>query len=140
MVNMFQGMSKAVDSNAERAAFQATTPSITLDDATNRERLLGLKAISARNKVEAEAQKRWVGQYGNLDRYESPNKYLTPITTSTGDVTLLPKGQEIPEGYMKLDDLVNTFKKSGGKSSKAKSYEDMSEEELDAEIARRNQK
>lgn len=37
MVKMFAGMSKAVDSNAERRAFESTQPSITLDDTTNRE-------------------------------------------------------------------------------------------------------
>lgn len=36
MVKMFAGMSKAVDSNAERRAFEATQPNISLDDKTNK--------------------------------------------------------------------------------------------------------
>jgi len=34
---MFQGMSKAVDSDAERRAFEAAQPSITNDDSTNKQ-------------------------------------------------------------------------------------------------------
>jgi hypothetical protein len=37
MVKMFAGMSKAVDSNAERRAFEATQPSVALDDETNKQ-------------------------------------------------------------------------------------------------------
>lgn len=39
MVKMFAGMSKAVDSEAERRAFESTQPNIKLDDATNRKLL-----------------------------------------------------------------------------------------------------
>lgn len=35
MVKIFAGLSKAIDSDAERKAFESTQPSITLDDATN---------------------------------------------------------------------------------------------------------
>ncbi len=49
MVKMFAGMSKAVDTNAERRAFEATQPSLSLDDKTNMklvdERIASAKAM-----------------------------------------------------------------------------------------------
>lgn len=54
MVKMFSGMSKAVDSEGERKAFESTQPSIELDDPTNRsiiaERLAAAKRLLEKTK------------------------------------------------------------------------------------------
>lgn len=67
MVKMFSGMSKAVDTNAERAAFEATQPSLSNDDNVN-------KMILDRQLKAAESllrkQKEAIGRYdkqGNFD-------------------------------------------------------------------------
>lgn len=120
MTTMFQGMSKAVDSNAERRAFEATVPSITKDDQTNRERLYGLKAAALRVKAEAAAQQAWLDS-GNPDMggYRSPNERLSTVVNASGEMELVPKGN-LPEGYMKLDDFI---KKGGGAPAESeKSY------------------
>lgn len=51
MVKMFAGMSKAVDSDAERRAFEAAQPSITNDDKVNEE-LFRAKIEAARSLLE----------------------------------------------------------------------------------------
>ena len=52
LIKSFQGMSKAVDSDAERRAFESTQPSITQDDKTNMmlldQRINALKSLKAK--------------------------------------------------------------------------------------------
>lgn len=52
LVKTFSGMSKAVDTDAERAYFQSTQPSLKNDDTVNKEILKGMKdrAVSMLNK------------------------------------------------------------------------------------------
>jgi hypothetical protein len=107
LVTMFQGLSKTVDSNAERAAFNAVVPNIAKDDRTNRERLYGLKAAGLRAKTEAEAQQAWVDTYNNMDGYISPNNKLTTVVSPTGEMELIPKGST-KRGYVPLDDFIKS--------------------------------
>ena len=51
MIKMFQGMSRAVDSDSERRAFESTQPSITLDDKTNMQ-ILGEKIKAAESLLQ----------------------------------------------------------------------------------------
>jgi hypothetical protein len=109
MVKTFAGMSKAVDSDAERRAFEKTVPSITNDDETNLQILLGAKSINLRNKIEAEAQRKYVEENGKLDSgYKSPLE-TTPLTTvvnpKTGEMTLVPRKDKQKYNKMGLLDL-----------------------------------
>jgi hypothetical protein len=113
MVSMFAGMSKAVDSDAERRAFESTIPSITQDDAINYERLLGTKAIIQRNKLEINAQRDFVNKNGNLNGYESPNSHVSSVVDESGNIVLIPRGQAIPNGLMPVDKYVSI--KTGSK-------------------------
>lgn len=120
LVNSFSGMSKAVDSNTERAAFQATQPDITNDDNVNAEVLLGAKSMALKTKAETEAQRRHV-QAGNKDltNYESPiiGKVST-VVDKNGKMHLIPIGQ-IEEakknGYFDLDTYAKQFILKKGK-------------------------
>lgn len=113
MVNMFQGMSKAIDSNTERAAFNATQPSITNDDPINAEILLGGKAILLKTKAEAAAQKEWLDTHPNLDDYQSPViGKVTSVVDKDGNVMLVPKQSEadyIKNGFYTIDDYAQKF-------------------------------
>jgi hypothetical protein len=78
MVKMFQGMSKAVDSDAERRAFEATQPSITLDDPTNKE-LLSKKLEAAKSLLaKTKAAKNQFDKTGDFVQQESPSSMLSP--------------------------------------------------------------
>jgi len=67
MVKMFSGMSKAVDSNAERAKFESTQPSLTLDDDVNRDLFkTKIEAAESLLKKTREAKKKY-DKYGTFD-------------------------------------------------------------------------
>jgi len=77
MASLFKGMSKAVDSDAERAAFEKAQPSITNDDDTNRKILedrikaaedLLIKQKSTFNSIDKE---------GNIKEVKSAPKKIT---------------------------------------------------------------
>lgn len=67
MVKMFSGMSKAIDTNAERAAFEATQPSLSNDDEVNKN-ILNRQLEAAKNmlKKQKDAIKRYDRQ-GNFE-------------------------------------------------------------------------
>jgi hypothetical protein len=126
MVSMFSGMSKAVDSDAERRAFEATTASIKNDDKTNLQILLGSKSSLLKDKAVAEAQANWAEKYGNLKGFEQANPILrgevTTLVDGSGEMQLVPKSevsQLKKQGLMDLDSYVNQIAKSGYRKGKA---------------------
>ena len=107
MAATFQGMSKAVDSNTERAAWEATQPSLTNDDSVNANILLGAKALALKAKAEAKAQQEWVAKEGNLDKYV-PEVFgkTSAVVSPDGEMMLVPKGQKedaLQNGFMDID-------------------------------------
>jgi hypothetical protein len=110
MTKMFQGMSKAVDSDAERRAFEATAPSLTNDDDTNIKIILGAKATNLRNIAEAQAQKEYINRNGKLDeKYTSPVMDVPTtvlVDPRTGEMSIFNRNEKqemIKKGYKDLD-------------------------------------
>lgn len=110
MVKMFAGMSKAVDSDAERRAFESTVASITNDDDTNAKILLGAKAVNLRNKAEAKAQQKHLLTNPNMSNYESPimsKPTSVVVDPKTGKLRLIPReqlAQAKKQGFKDLDE------------------------------------
>jgi len=107
LVTNFSGMSRAMDSNAEREAFNATQPDIQKDDPVNASALLGAKSMVLKTKAEAAAQKKHLQNNPNLTNYVSPiiQKVITVINKN-GKMILIPK-EDVEEykkdGYYDLD-------------------------------------
>lgn len=85
LIKSFQGMSRAVDSDSERKFFEATQPSVTLDDATN-QKLLDDK-LNAVNSLLEKTQK----AKQNFDKYGSfqepfPREVYNPVTKQKATV------------------------------------------------------
>lgn len=127
MVSTFQGMSKAVDSQTERAAWESTQPSLKNDDTVNANILLGSKAIAMKAQLEAKAQKAWVESgHGNLQGYETPILGKTKaLMGKDGQMIIVPDEQvqnAMKNGYETLDHYVQReygtmpAKKEGGKT------------------------
>lgn len=100
MVKMFAGMSKAVDSNAERRAFESTQPSVALDDETNKQilesQIKAAESLVAKTKA-ARSQYNREGDYiepeqSPEDRQEAPQE---PQTKVRNGVTY----QKVPGGW-----------------------------------------
>jgi hypothetical protein len=106
MVSTFSGMSKAVDSEAERQAWKATQASVSNDDSTNMQILLGSKSSMLKDREVAKAKAQFVKDNGNLDGFTHP--------VLEGDVTTLVdlKGQMVLVDKSKIDEL----KKKGFKT------------------------
>lgn len=65
LTEMFAGMSKAVDTESERRAFQTTQPSVTLDDKTN------LKLINERLDAAMKMRQKYLNAQNGV-KYQSP--------------------------------------------------------------------
>lgn len=78
LVKQFSGMSKAIDTNAERQAFQKTVPSIGMDDA------LLMKELKLRKEAAQRAKER-IKEATSL--YDKEGKFVIP-----------PRGTEVPSG------------------------------------------
>lgn len=122
MVTTFSGMSKAVDSDAERRAWESTQPGIRLDDKTNLSIMVGQKSSLLKDKAVADAQNDWVKQNGGLRGFEQNNPILNGLVTTVvdrnGNMQLVPKEslkQYLQQGYMTNDDYVEMI--SGDKKS-----------------------
>lgn len=78
MIKMFAGMSKVVDSDAERRAFESTQPSIALDDETNRDIFeTKIKAVKSLLEKTRKAKQKF-DKSGTFDNTET-SKSIPPI-------------------------------------------------------------
>jgi len=95
MVTTFSGMSKAVDSDAERRAWKATQASVSNDDKTNVQILLGSKSSLLKNKAIAEAKAEFVKQRGNLNEFTHPilEGKVTTLVDLNGNMQLVEKNK-----------------------------------------------
>ncbi len=91
MAQTFQGMSKAIDSDAERRAWNATQPSINKDDTTNIQIMLGMKSLLLKQKAEIEAQRDYAAENeGKMDGYISPVLgKMSTVVNNKGDLILV---------------------------------------------------
>lgn len=94
MVKTFQNMSRAVDSDSERKAWEATQPNISLDDATNREIIN--RAIQATKSA--------------IDKTNAAKARYDEAKTFDADVT----SPRSPESLRKHPDVPNTKEKVQG--------------------------
>ena len=96
MVATFSGMTRAIDTDAERRAWEATQPGVSLDDPTNTQILVGGLSLAAKTQAEGAARKRYIEA--------SPDKtlkgYVSPVIGRTsvlfnaeGDPVVIPKEQ-----------------------------------------------
>jgi hypothetical protein len=111
LVQQFSGMSKAIDSNAERAFFESTQPGTDKDEDVNFQVLFGMKSVMLKDKAEKEAQRRWIQSGKDMVDYESPivGKTATVVDT-TGKMHIIPKGQlpdALKNGYTTVDGYVD---------------------------------
>lgn len=114
MVKMFSGMSKAVDSDAERLAFEQTTPSIKNEDATNLKIMLGAKAINHRAKAEANMQKKYYEKNKTLEGYKSSieDKPTTVVVDKNGKFRLIERNQldlAKKSGFLTVDEYAESL-------------------------------
>lgn len=126
MVTTFKGQAKAIDSDAERAAWRKTQPAIDNDDPVNFQILLGQKSILLKDQLEARARQMWLKHNDDLDNYESPvyGKMETLVNPQSGKMELVPKSAKeelLGQGFLTVDqyaDKASSF--LGGGLQKAK--------------------
>lgn len=108
MVQTFSGMSKAIDSDAERNAWNGTQPDITNDDDVNAKIILGQKSILLKDKAETQSQQQYVEQNGSMNGYKSPvYGKVTTLVSPAGELTLVTKEQieqAEAQGFMTIDE------------------------------------
>jgi hypothetical protein len=124
MVSTFAGMSKAVDSDAERRAWKSTQASVSNDDETNVQILLGSKSSLLKDRIVSQAKADYVDKYGNLDRFDHPilRGEQTTIVDPKGELQIVDKTQ-IPNlkkaGFRDLDKYASDLLKGKKESTKA---------------------
>lgn len=124
MVSTFAGMSKAVDSDAERRAWKSTQASVSNDDETNVQILLGSKSSLLKDRLVSQAKAEYVDKYGNLDGFDHPilRGEQTTIVDPNGELQIVDKTQ-IPNlkkaGFRDLDKYASDLLKGRKESKKA---------------------
>jgi hypothetical protein len=94
MQKLFEGMARAIDSDAERAFFQSTQPSLNLDDSVNAKILVGAKVAGAKQAAEERARQAYIAQNGQLDAsYTSPLVSTTAVLNEAGQVMIITPDQ-----------------------------------------------
>lgn len=138
LVKMFEGKSRMMDSNTERAAFEATQPNVAHDDQVNAQILLGGKILALKAKVDREAKERHMmtSPNGILD-YKSPIEDLTAVVSPSGEVQLVPrdaKGKALEQGWMDPDQYVEKEFPNAAKFGESQSHpvDTMSDDEVRA--------
>lgn len=89
LTKTFKGMSKAIDSDAERRSFESTQPSITLDDQTNRT-ILEDKLAAAKRLLEKTRQAKT--QYDRTGDFTQPE--VAPARSMSSQVESAPAPKE----------------------------------------------
>jgi hypothetical protein len=123
MVSAFSGMSKAVDSEAERQAWKATQASISNDDITNVQILLGSKSSMLKDRAVARAKSAYVAEKGNLDGFTHPvlEGKVTTLVGPDGQMELVDKSQKdeyIKQGFTSLDEHATSLLSGGNEGPK----------------------
>ena len=96
MVATFSGMTRAIDTDAERRAWEATQPGVSLDDPTNAQILVGGLSLAAKTQAEGAARKQFIETSPDktLKGYVSPVIGKTSVLfTQNGDPVVILKDQ-----------------------------------------------
>lgn len=106
MATTFSGMSRAIDSEVERKAWESTQADISNDDKTNAAVLLGAKSLMLKQAFEMQQKADYADQKGDLDGYRSKLSQVISMMNPKGQMELVHKKQ-IPElkkaGYQSVD-------------------------------------
>jgi hypothetical protein len=106
MVKTFQGMSQAVNTETERAAWNATQASLTNDDDVNASILLGTKSLLLKQKFELADKAAYAEQNESLRNYKSRLSEVMTVMDDKGEMHLIPKKafpQLKEKGFMTVD-------------------------------------
>lgn len=96
MAATFEGMSRAIDTQAERRAWEQTQPGIDLDDPVNYQIIIGILSLAAKSEAEALARRQYIEQSpGNTLRgYRSPVYGETKsMFDQAGNIQVVPNNQ-----------------------------------------------
>jgi hypothetical protein len=112
MVKLFAGLSKAIDSDAERKAFESTQPNITLDDATNlailEKKIAAAESLLAKTRSAASKYDRRGNFTDEDETYKKLDKKAPPsrVRVSNGKETLEIDASDLAdaekEGFTKV--------------------------------------
>lgn len=110
----FSGMSKTLDSDSERLAFEQTNPNIKNEDATNLKIMIGAKAINHRIKAEANMQKKYYEENKTLEGYKSSieDKPTTVVVDKNGKFKLIERKQldlAKKSGFLTVDEYAESL-------------------------------
>ena len=127
MTATFAGMAKAIDSDAERRAWNGTQADVSNDDKTNMEILLAQQSILMKDKAEIMAQRNEVRTQGHMDSYVSPvDGKVTSLISPSGEMMLFPKQNVerlLKQGYMSVEDYAEKSISFKGRSLKTEDNE-----------------
>ena len=115
LVATFQGMSRAIDTQAERAAWEATQPSLINDEKANVQILVGSMSLAAKTAAEGQARREYMDQRQSLQGYSSPIIGKVDVMfDQQGNTQIVPKGQK-SQGLMTDREYIQRLL-SGGQS------------------------
>ena len=123
----FAGMSKAIDSEAERKFYSASQSNLGNHPETNIQLLLGTKSIALKQQAETRAKQQWVQDNGDLKEYKSPiiGRVVTMIDPN-GQMQLI-KRLDVKEakknGFVKLDGYAKKMFNEKTKQTKVGQYQ-----------------
>lgn len=127
MVQEFDGKSRAVDSDAERRAWEKTQAHITTDEKTNYEILLASKGLLLKEQQIARDKQRFLAGGGNLVDFRHPvlEGKTIPLVAPNGEMKLYPKDQFQnlkKQGFMTTNEYAKRLKlkKHEGQQKKPK--------------------
>jgi hypothetical protein len=106
MVKTFSGMSQAVNTETERAAWNATQASLTNDDDVNAYILLGAKSLMLKQKFELADKAAYAEENESLRNYKSRLSEVMTVMDDKGEMHLIPKKafpQLESKGFMTVD-------------------------------------
>lgn len=106
LVKKFAGFSRSIDTDSERAFFNATQLSVSENTPrTNAQIMVGMKSLAARERIETEAKRAYIAENGALDSgYVSPLLGKEPVVDpADGSVRFVDKGN-VPEDAVGLDE------------------------------------
>lgn len=112
MIKTFAGMSKAIDTDGERMAWDGTQADISNDDRTNMKILLSQKSLILKNLTELDSKRDYVEKYETMDGYRSPilNGEFSSMMSPTGQMQLINKKEvkdKSLQGFMTVDEYAN---------------------------------
>lgn len=111
LIKKFAGFSRSIDTDSERAFFNATQLSVSENrPETNARIMMGMKSLAARERIEMEAKREYIQNNGVLDSgYVSPLIGKEPVVNpDDGSVRFVDKNN-VPVDAVSLDDYASAL-------------------------------